>query len=290
MTKLKSFLLVACAAALVSSCSLDSHDKNIIRTTYNYDQCFNAVTDMATGAVTTFTGVNYSLVLQNDKEASLLINSLMLAAGESPVQLKLTGLRWSLADNQWQVVTVSNPKCSNDKYEITDLSVKQLLRKDRVGGPVYDISFRVNGRYAVCALPLSMKYYGTTDVIDDVMPQPFSFERTTYTLTFNPHASTADVLLGQAKFAENMPPMDIQMKALPVSFNKAGFSFSTPEGEKVTPYMGDVPMPAYPISDIKWNSTMFDPGTLLFSVTPGSMGFFNVTATLTYTSPVVNPI
>lgn len=282
MIHIRTLVCAAVAAAMLTGCSLDKKDGNIQRTTYTYSGCFNAVTDMATGVVTTFTDPVYEVVLQSDGTAALLISNLVVEQGQEPQQLKGTNLTWDKTAEIWQQVKDTEATWTSSDLKITNLVFRQLLRTAEYGGPVYDIHFTVNDRWAVCALPKSVIYSSITTVNNPDMALPFTYDNTRYSVMFNLETRTADLDINAAKFAEAMPPMNIQLRSLPVTFTKSGYRISTPEGEVLTPYMKDVPMPSYPMRNLKIDANMFQPGNLTFSATPGQMGSFDVVGYLEY--------
>lgn len=268
-----------------SSCSLDQDDP-ATKTMYSYTQCFNAITDLGVNTVQCFESPNYGLTLISDGTASLLISNLILEKDAAPISIRLQNLKWGVdANKAWTLIT--GPEETADGHTISNFNMMLLARLDKIGGPVYSISYRVDGRYYVCVLPLQTSYFGNTATVAEGQNTPFMSYPTewnpNYSISLDPKTMTATIDIIGISFASAMPGMNITISDVPFMPNTAaGYRIATGQGQSFIPTIKDVPYPSFPISNIAMESTMYSGANLSFDCTAGKLGNYNVKTTLQY--------
>ncbi len=249
MKIIKTFALALLPAALLSSClSSGSEPKDEATYTYGGEACFNYVTDLETGDVATYQGVNYSMRFDYTGETVKVdMTNLKLSSDLSGLSFKLPELPLKvdqtsgLFEIKGSNLTPENVNASSttvfDKFTLRSNPSRMLLFNNSWRlYPIYLLNYTINNRYEVACFPVVNVFVGTTvSRYTDSTGSPKSYtdkESNKYVVQLNHEKKTADISFYDMKFGETLPTQSFMIKGVPVKFNNNGFTI-TPEADTV---------------------------------------------------------
>ncbi len=262
-TKLFAFILAVTACLGFTSCLSEDNNEETITT--NCPGYINAIYDPATGKTVYTDGVSYELkVNYTNSTAEIKLTGLKTPDGYSYTPLTLSNLKFVTNSRGWMefnevdLMPSSGAGLANLPV-FTRFHIEMLNRT--VGNyyvPCLDISYTINDKYTVHSVASGYIEVGTT-LVNATMPDGSKFSYTaddnnapSYTINLDGKTQKATVYITGAKFAEQMPAMNMKFKDIPYSIDASGYvRFSSPG---FTPYriMSDnqeVPDENHPITN-----------------------------------------
>lgn len=262
-SKLSAFILAVAACLGLSSCLSDKNNEETITT--NCPGYINAIYDPATGKTVYSDGVSYELKVNYTKStAEIKLTGLKTPDGYSYPQLTLSNLKFVTNSRGWMefnevdLMPSSGAGFANMPV-FTRFHIEMLNRT--VGNyyvPCLDISYTINNTYTVHSVASGYIEVGKTNVTA-TLPDGSKFTYTpddnnapSYTINLDGKTQKATVYITGAKFAEQMPAMNMKFKDIPFSIDASGYVRFISAG--FTPYriMSDnqeVPDENHPISN-----------------------------------------
>lgn len=277
MMKKLLLLFVAAMTMVLTSCSLnDDNDKNHFTVTYGYDDCFFQVTDLTDGSISYIkkpeVAVQYTYYY-GDKvtcNAAIGIKGVPVSANETtyfevnqmPVEITPKG-----------TLLVSRDILTSKTDANLSLHQFRLEWNERTYGqqniPVVQLSFTVNNRYKVNLIAKNYYLFGKTSV----NAGEYTDKNTWYQVTIDPETMKASVFMHDARFAQKMPAMDLNVPGVGIRLSPPNYTI---EGSSLIPEIEKKPMPSFEIETLRGDGTLSGNMTLRFNVK--NLG--NVTATL----------
>lgn len=252
-----SKLSLSAAAIMVLTTACGSKEPLDTITTQGFTDCYAIITDNTTGETTVSQQVMSRLELNWTQETAEIYFSGFVVGGNTYPMVSFSNAEWS--SNKLWSYTITEP----DGYNITTgqtLTVKNFKYQwsDRMDMPnVYEYSydpaffysFDLSDRYHLVGSRIPFSLWGTTTAAAEGL-SPFTGEVNNIVVTPNFKDMTITVLVNGAKFAERMPPLNIQLDNIPLQLVNLGESF-TFETDALTPTISGVPYPNYPVSEVK---------------------------------------
>lgn len=277
--KMLPFLAVS-MALVVSSCSTDDADDTTDGTSYT--NCFNVVTEIGTNNQTVTQRPTYSISYNITKGTAIVVmNNIMSNPDGTILNLTLNDLPWDVV-NGWRVIKASNIKAGG--HVVDDLNLGFLSRTNPFGGVVFAVSYKLDNKYQIVTLPTQINYYGVTQVQNsgDSTTEPYTNSTPQYLVSLNPETMTAVLELRQAKFAPQMPAMDLKFVGLPFTATNNGYIIRQGDEPLIPQDAQGVPNPSFPITGTLVNAVMGGAVSLQFNCTAGKLGDYTVKAQLEY--------
>ena len=259
-SRLFAFILAVAACLGFTSCLSDKNNEETITT--NCPGYINAIYDPATGKTVYSDGVAYELKVNYTKStADIQITGLKTPDGYSYPPLLLSNLKFVTNSRGWMEFNEVDlmPSSGTGSPVFTRFHIEMLNRT--VGNyyvPCLDISYTINNTYTVHSVASGYIEVGTTNVTATLADgktftyTPDDNNAPSYTINLDGKTQKATVFITGAKFAEQMPAMNMKFKDIPFSIDASGYiRFSSPG---FTPYriMADnqeVPDENHPITN-----------------------------------------
>lgn len=247
--------------------------------------CLSYVSDINTGTDIVTSGTSYRLLNDMDKGTiTIEIGNLKLPNG-TYVSLTVADQRYRYSESG--AMTLSLPSYTSVvggmSHTITDLKFEYYSRYlGQQSFPMILLSYTLDNQYTARVIYSPAYYWGTTNVVDqDGKVYVNSAQTSFYGVQFDTDKRTATVGAFSAKFAENMPALNMTFKDLPYVINQSGYSVTK---EELTPYIGETPYPSYKITDFTmsgmWGGTQYISFTCTID-TEKVKGEYRVSAQLT---------
>ncbi len=222
-----SISLALITASLFSSCLGDKD--NDYTTTDKLTGYFNVIFDKD-GNQTFKEGVSYEVkwTYSDNVKADLSIIGLQLPDGQKYSSLNFNDVNWKLNNRGWQDITLTDATPSNVPGLVFDKLNFQLL--NRIYGSLQFpacsvIEYTINdSEYRVISLPQQTVEVGTTRVTDP-SGKVFTMndsESPFYYFILNPSDQSGFVVIQGAKFAENMPAMNMKFPGMKFNVDEYG--------------------------------------------------------------------
>lgn len=255
----KTLVSVALFAVFATSCG---GDEDILHDNYleqDYKGCFNVISKDGVDVV--YEGTTYMFRWRSDYTADIYIKNAKFSEGmPDGIEIAFEGLAWGYVDEvktiyEKNIVPTSvkmNDVALNDvsSYVLDELSIS-ILERRLVGFnseymPVINVSMKM-GDVEVVTVQKQRFYFGSTNVVNSSGEIYYSKPLPFYLVSLNPTTGLATLDIYQAKFAEKMPAMDMQMKDIPFEVSTTGCRFAIDE---VVPTIGGVPYEDYMIKNM----------------------------------------
>ena len=262
----KALFLSLVAAVGMSSC--DNGGSSELVDTQILGQCLTCSKDMNTNAQN-FNQISFSAQFNyTNNTVDLAVIGIELpqvgsSTGMKFPKMEFKNMPWAYDKNGWKVIEVDSVKPSivgmNEVPMFKKLNFRLLdvFDGDRfTPGIIYDflVEFGVEeylNEVNVVGACLSGKTVSTDPNGTAYCPEEDStpgVQKPVYWVDFDFENSKADIHMFNAKFLGNMPPLHLVFPDVP--FNMSG-GIMTFEIAKLTPELGDVPYPRFPISQLK---------------------------------------
>lgn len=244
MKKLLSLIVLAFA---IISCSNSEDPKYVVNTGFT---CYNSVSDESDNTKALTAG-NYDLKIDFTNLLFDMRMNVSLRNDLSPAMFSIKNIELSFDENGGYKFKVPGEvflESGNDR-KLTDLEGKIFAYYTEVQGYlqenyIFEISYKVDGRYKVSVVGKDANFYGTT-ITTPANGKSFNSDATvTLKLT---DSKTATMTIRNAKFAEGMPAMTMEVKNLPFVPSEGGYTIST---SNAIPEIGDKPYEQFAFTDI----------------------------------------
>lgn len=246
----KSLLSALISVVALTSCSSSDDPDTIIQ--YQIPPCFSYVTDLSQGVSANGTSMTYTIQLNYTKlTADVYINGLELTDNTAYPTITLKDVPWTMGTDGWKVIEGTNIKSTVNGFGTAPVFTSVRIKIfDRMVGeyynPGFEVSFVLDNRFRVLSAIADQVQVGTS-VSTSPDGEEFQCNTTAYVLTFNTKTMRASLFLSGAKFASQMPALDITFDNIPFTFagNTAVLSC-----DALIPTINDTPYPAFPISKL----------------------------------------
>ena len=272
-----------CFVALFAMMSCEN-DGPIVKSVVEYYNCFNLVENVRANTSATFDSPHYIITQDHVKdEASVLMKNVKFAERMPAIDMLIKDLKYG-TDKETGALLITGseivPVVDGKPYE--DFMVTTFRCEIRDYGLAYlpDMSFTVNNVFRVTVIPTLTYYYGTTTVVNNANKSTYETTDPIYKVVSDPKNMTADITLHKARFAASMPAMDMSFKGVAVTPYNTGYDLKC---DSLIPEIGDVPFPAYQITNLEGAEKFLDNMKLNFDC----MGIYSVSAQLN-SWPIVN--
>lgn len=277
---------------LLSSCLGTSRQEE--KMLYNYVDCFNAVTDIATGETSVRISPTYSFEFEyTTGTCEVVMNNISLPGVNGALSFKLEGLKFSFDKEGHYIINAFNVVPSGSAgavYSFNNFSLKFMDRilNNSMRVPAYYINYTVNNKYKVNVVSTKSYYFGETIVKSSDDKADFTTPNTYYIVRIDPQDQKATVEFNRAQFNSQMPMLNFTLRDLSYTVTADGYVIAPTT--VLIPYVNnETPNPSFAISDFKIDAVTFTGGKLSFSCNPPSMGQFNVNCDLKWTTPYLTP-
>ncbi|MCM1450274.1 MAG: hypothetical protein NC082_08015 [Clostridiales bacterium] len=251
--KILNILLLAVAALGLSSCLGDS--SNSVKSDFsNYTMTY--VSDNVTGDTRLTKGATYKLSNNYDNGTiTISVGNLQLPNGTF-VSFDIKDQRIRYNDKGGMILTLPSyaTQSGSQSHSLTNVDFTYYNRYyNGAQYPIFTLSFNIDDRYSARVIYTPAVYWGTTTVTDQD-GKIFTNEQlsTYYAVAFDPETRKANFGAYGAKFAENMPAMNMIFPSIPFSLNLSSYNLSASE---LTPQIGGTPYPNYKITDFSMTGT-----------------------------------
>lgn len=235
------------ALAFTSCLSSDGENKSEATLTYGGSQCFNYVTDRQTGESFISTAPQYSFHLNyTDQLITPSMSNIQIAEDGSGLQFKLPTFKVNVGtqnDDYSYGCSGSDiiPENAAQAYVFNNFSFKAIDRALRTANgnyiysPVYNISFMLNGRYSVTAMPMRYDLPGvTTSTATAGEAKPYSTKQPIYTITLDLKTKKATFAITDAQFDTGHSYMNIATSdPIPFEVSASGITFASEPGQQI---------------------------------------------------------
>ena len=261
MKFLKTILSVVLFAVIATSCNNNNnsilHDNYI---EYEFTGNFSVIHKKSLDKSTTIEGTTYKFRWRSDFTADVYVyNAKFSAMMPDGVNIEFEGLKWTFVDEVKSIslkdvvptkVTMNGNDVDVSTYVLNELKVnvyeRRLLNFKPEYMPVINVSMSM-GDIEVISVQKQMFYFGTTGVVNNQESNYFSTKSPIYLVSLDHKTKIATMDIYQAKFAENMPAMDMKFDSIPFEVSNVGYTLAVDE---VIPTIGDVPYPNYAIKSL----------------------------------------
>lgn len=252
-----------------------------------YNGCYSIVTDTKTGQVSVSTPVSFGMNLNYTKLTTEASVSGMYLNGEIMPVLTLKDIDWN-ANTYWYFTTTTNPTASlttGAKPTVTNFKAQWNPRADipnlgqNEGYPLLAFGFTMDNQYRVESSIAPFYMWGKTTA-SSASSEPFTGDVNKIVATPDFENMTMTVLVNGAKFADRMPPLNIELENIPLTFVDNGATFSF-EASELTPSIGGTPYPDYKCTKIKGTLNPVEGMTFEFTCDVPRMGQYVVKTTPT---------
>lgn len=253
--KIIKFLSCFAAMALIMA-SCNSSSNYVEPMQVSPGGCYNTVTDVTSGTTTHPTNIGYNFEFDyTDNLVTVTISGLKLGDVTYPA-MKLSNITWGIDNAGWRVAAGTNVVPEIQGYgEVPVFASFKLSVLDRILGqnylPIIVVSYTIDDKYTVTTIPRVLSYFGKTTITNLADGKKFETDATWYQLEMNPEKNLATLYVNGAKFAFEMPAMDMSFGDLNfiasgerVTFDKDALTPGLKQGASY------VPMSAFPITDL----------------------------------------
>lgn len=262
--KINRLLLISVLPASVmalSSCDKENTGETIYR--YPFTSCYAVVTDLGNNNSQTISSpVSVSMDANwTTGKAEMTISGIEIGGASYPAMTTSTA-DWKLVDNMtWGEVTGSTQGTLATGQQVllsgfkfnwadrADLTMK-LVEKDPTlkYDPAVSFTYIIDGKYKVAGARQPFRIAGETTSTPQG-GEGYTSNVSLYTVTLDFINKTAAIKVQNASFAAAMPLMEMEFPGIPYSIDEnAVVSLSC---DALTPTIAGVPMPAFPISDLR---------------------------------------
>jgi len=213
-------------------------------------------------------GASYR-VLNNldDGTLTLEIGNLKLP-NNTYISMKVENQRYSYNESGAMVMRIPSytSNVAGMSHTITNLDFEYYSRYlNQQAFPMLVMSYEIDGQYNVRVIYSPAYYWGNTVVTDqDGKSYTNSSQSSFYGIQFFHDTKVATFGAFSAKFAENMPAMNMTFKDIPFTLDQYSYNASIDE---LIPNIGETPYPNYKISDFRMTGTWGGQQTLSFTCT-----------------------
>jgi hypothetical protein len=266
-------------AMVCGLCSCNDNDTEQ-KATSTISKAYCYVIDKTTGEVTHAKDLTYVMDFNYTKlTADITISNLVLPNGESYGDFKIENIPfgYELKDSSyWEVCSTNNATVTGN-YGTPSISSFTLKLLDRTNSstneyvPGFYVSF-TSGNYIIQSAYAPFFLVGTT-VSSAPGVDSYTSETTTYTVTLNHEAKTANIAINNARFHVRMPEgLNMDFKDIPFSYMSDGTIYLS--ADEVIPYINNVPYnEQYPISNLTATVSPTDGMDLQFTCTFNNVPF-----------------
>lgn len=264
---MKTFKLLtlsfAIGATLTMSSCLNGNDSSYSIES-KFSDMINAVVD-GNGEVTLYGNQSVNVTWKyGTNVADLDIVGLKLPNGTSYPTVKIEDATWSINSKGWMDVTLTDYQpstssgYSNILFNRFNLQTVNRTYENLTFPPCINISYTINNEYTVYAIPSELIEIGTTTVIDQngATYTQGGDTHTIYYVGLDSSAKKGYLIIQGAKFAENMPAMNMKFANIPFTVQRNGVMVMT-INELVPSLLGEdddatkpgTPAPNFPITN-----------------------------------------
>lgn len=268
---MKKLWFLPLLALILVSCDSENKGNTI---TQNFTNGFNYVVDRNTGQEFIDDEVAYNMTFNYDnKTAEISITSLQLSADNSNMSVNLGALPWNFTEEGFRQINVPtiqvgmNTTISN--FRLTMIDRYLYISNTNAYAPIINISYMVEGRYAVTAFMRSYIYVDNSTTVTTVADGSVYTPKagTIYGVSIDPKKGIASLLIDGAVFAAGMEAHPVQMTYpdLKVTFNSHGYNLAS---DKTVPTVAEggkpVPYEAFTITDLACYSSLSGTASLSY--------------------------
>lgn len=280
MKHLKLIALIIGICATLTACDSDNKVNSMETTITN---CFLRVTEGTEASAYIAQNVSCNLFVNYDAEViDVTISNFQASTTSGKGTLAITGLPWAIST---EGSTVINQPVVASNGSVTDFKLDYLQRSIPVGGAyipsnVLRMSFTLDNRYDVVLYQEQYIYVDNSTTVTTIedgatfTPSP----NTQYVVNLNPQAMTADIYINGAQFAEQMRPVQMTFKSIPLTFVTDGYILRS---DALIPESANTPYPQFAITGLNTYANLN--GTVSLSYTCGDR--WRVLTNLRYLSP-----
>lgn len=258
LENMNKILKTACMGAVLGlmavSCSSNDDPTHMV-VSYDVTDCFAYMEDVSAGTGSSIESVNYSMEVDfTAGSGSVKMVNFRLPTGNALPMITVSGLRLKTNENGVNTLSAERPAVSitgwNSVPVFTDFSVTFKERViDGAYWPVMVFQYTVNSAYKVFSTKPAQVLVGTTvGTIDG--GSPFTTEDSSVAIVLDYTTMKLMLQLPAAQFAESMPAINLTIKSVPFKMSADG-TVSFDEAGPLTPFMGDNPNPAFPVTNLK---------------------------------------
>lgn len=226
------------------------------------------VVENATGSSILSSGASYKVLNDIDKGTISLEISGLKMPNNTSMSLKINDQRYSYNEQGAMVMRVPSytTTMAGMTHTVTDLNFEYYSRyMGQQAFPMLVLSFEIDSEYTVRAVYSPAYYWGTTTVVDqDGKTYTNSDQSSFYGIQFFAETKKATVGAFSAKFAENMPALNMTFKEIPFTLNQYNYTATSAE---IIPEIGGTPYPDYKITDLTMSGTWGGQQSLSFTCT-----------------------
>lgn len=275
LSKFFSLMFAAFAFGAVSTLSSCVKPADQV-TTISMPGYINTIVDATGNVIASSKNVGYTITYNyNTNLADVTIEKLKMADGQQFTGLTFKEVPWRIDTNGCMIIDCGllNPTASVQAPQFQSLFIDLYPRYfSEQFLPLVKIEYTINNQ-TFYSLPTSLINGGTTTVTDpenSAWVQPES-EACLYMLVFDPEKEFVTLGIQGAKFASNMPAMNMKFKDIPYSVNAQGkyvFQAGLIEAPVIVGSDGsETPNPSFPISNLFCQTDGFNNMTLNFTCT-----------------------
>lgn len=252
---MKLFKLFIASIVVIGLTSCLGNTSNTITQEFT-PYCISYVTDVNTGVSTVNTGTIYKVNNNMDEGTlTLEIGNLKLPNG-TYVSLNIADQRYTFNESGAMVVRIPSytSVVAGMSHTITNLNFEYYNRyMGQQSFPMVVLNYVIDDMYAARVIYSPAYYWGTTTVTDQNGNVFTNTAQTSfYGVQFFPDKNTAAFGAFSAKFAENMPALNMTFKDIPYTFSPNGYTLVKDE---LIPNIGETPYPAYKITNFSMSGT-----------------------------------
>lgn len=263
----KSLLSMALFVVLATSCG---GNENILHDNYmeqEYVGCFNVINNSKKGTNVISEGTTYMFRWRSDFTADVYVYNAKFAEGmPNGINFAFEGLKWAYVNDVKTIyendITPTWVKMNDKEIDVASYVLDELnigVYERRLVGftpeymPIMSVSM-TKGNVEVVTVQKQRFYFGTTAVVGESAYYPET--KPFYLVSLNPTTKLASIDIYQAKFAEEMPAMDMKLEniSFDVDSKKCELKVDT-----VIPSVEGVPVKERVISGLNGRIT-FDTG------------------------------
>lgn len=261
ISKLLVISMLSASMMAITSCDKDNAGETIYR--YPFTSCYAVVTDLSNNNTQTISSpVSISMDANwTTGKAEMTISGIEIGGSSYPA-MTTSKTDWQLLDNMtWGEVTGSTVGTlatgaqvllSGFKFDWADRAdlTAKLIEKDPTlkYDPAVSFSYVIDGKYKVAGARHPFRIAGET-TSTPAGGEGFTSNVSLYTVSLDFINKVASIKVQNASFAQGMPLMEMEFPGIAYSIDEnAVVSLSC---DALTPTMGGVPMPNYPISDLR---------------------------------------
>ncbi len=268
-TAIRLAICAICTLAL-AACSDDDSPNFVV--TRPYAECFYSVYNTETKETTIVPDGSLTVAFDyTAMKATVTIKNVPTTS--TPRDITITQMPMEISSSQY--IKVDADKASVSNVTLTDFTLKWRDNSvDTDYRPVVRMSFTVNDKLQVRLFPKTVWVEGST-VTTLPGDSTYTDSKSLYIITTDPKTMQATINIKSAKFAADMPALDMNFSGIAASVDDAYLYL---RASSLIPTINDTPYPGYEVTNL--SGSIEGEWTTRLTFTVGSLG--TVRATLAY--------